>query len=116
MDITITSPLGLEAYPLSVPKAKRHLNDAETAKRAQLPLCETMGWGHHPAAYSLWGGAAARSLLFEVLRRATADQQGWAKTQRILDLRRILAVTLAREVAKQWAVHCRVLESVSEGT
>lgn len=113
VDLTITSPLGLDAYPLNTEKARRHLNEAEKEKRTkQITQCEAMGWGHHPAAYSPWGGQgnAAKSLLFEVLKRATADQQGWPKTQRILEMRQNLSLTLAREVAKQLSLRCRVLD------
>ena len=96
-------------------KAQHHLNDAERAKKTkQLSSCEAMGWAHHPAAYSPWGGqgSAARGLLYEVLKRATADQQGWSKTQRILELRQNLSLTLAREVAKQLSLRCRVQDSL----
>ena len=113
VDITITSPLGMEAFPLSIEKAKRHLNDAEKEKKTkQLPSCQAMGWAHHPAAYSPWGGqgTAARSLLWEVLKHATADLQGWAKTQRILELRQNPSISLAREVARQLSLRCQVLE------
>ena len=34
VDFTVTSPLGLDAFPLNLEKARRHLNDAEAAKRA----------------------------------------------------------------------------------
>ena len=115
VDLTISSPLSLDCFPLNIERAKRHLNEKEKDKKSkQLAQCEAMGWGHHPAAYSPWGGqgTAARSLLFEVLKRATADQQGWAKTQRILELRQNLSITLAREVAKQLSLRCRVLESL----
>ena len=115
VDFTTTSPLRLDPYPLSLEKAKRHLNEAEKAKRAkQLSSCHAMGWGHHPAAYSPWGGqgTAARSLLYEVLKRATADQQGWSKPQRILEMRQNISMTLAREVAKQLSLRCRVQESL----
>ena len=114
VDFTVTSPLTPDAFPLSLEKAKRH-NEAEKAKKAkQLSSCHAMGWGHHPAAYSPWGGqgTAARSLLYEVLKRATADQQGWSKTQRILEMRQNISMTLAREVAKQLSLRCRVQESL----
>ena len=85
VDITITSPTALDALPFCLHRARRHLNDAERDKRNKhLSQCEAMGWGHHPAAYSPWGGGqgtAAKSLLFEVLKRATSDQQGWPKVQ-----------------------------------
>jgi len=114
VDFNVTSPLSWDLYPLNLDRARRHLNNAEKDKRAkQLHQCETVGWGHHPAAYSLWGGqgSAAKALLFEVLKRATADQQGWPKTQRILELRQNLSLTLAREVAKQLSLRCRLLDT-----
>ena len=43
-------------------------------------------------------GTAAKSLLFEVLKRATSDQQGWPKVQRIPELRQNLSISLVREV------------------
>ena len=69
VDITITSPTSLDACPYNIDGARRHLNAHEKEKRSkQLAQCEGMGWGHHPAAYSPWGGqgTAAKSLLFEV--------------------------------------------------
>jgi len=56
-------------------------------------------------------------LLLEVLKRATADPQGWPKTQRILRLRQNLSLTLAREVSVkcqvwQLSLRCRVLDSL----
>ena len=90
VDLTITSPTSLDCFPLCLEKSRKHLNEAENGKRAkQLRLCDTMGWAHHPAAYSPWGGqgSAAKGLLHEVLKRATADQQGWPKIQRILEHR-----------------------------
>ena len=119
VDFTITSPTSLDCYPLNPENSRnsrRHLNEAEKkAKRVkQSPSCDAMGWAHHPAAYSPWGGqgAAAKGLLHELLKRATADQQGWPKVQRILELRQNLSLTLAREVAKQLAMRCRVLDSM----
>ena len=115
VDFTVTSPLSLDAFPLNLEKARRHLNDAEAAKRAkQLAQCQEAGWGHHPAAYSPWGGqgTAARNLLWEVLKRATADLEGWAKTQRILDLRQNMSLALVRGMARQLALRCQVLESI----
>ena len=65
-----------------------------------------MGWGHHPAAYTPWGGQgpAALALLHEATMRATADLEGWPKAQRIMELRQGLSITLAREVAGQLAL------------
>ena len=75
-----------------------------------------MGWGHHPAAYSPWGGEgpAARALLFEVTKRATADLQGWPRTQRMLEIRQGLSLALARGVAAQLALRCPVAEACTK--
>jgi len=40
-------------------------------------------------------------LLFEALKRATADQEGWAKTQRILEMRHNVSTTLARKETRR---------------
>ena len=115
VDFTISSPCNLDCYPPSPERARRHLAKIEAEKTAlQKEMCEQMGWGHHPAGYSPWGGqgAHARSLLYEVLRRATADLVGWPKAQRLAELRQNLALTLAREVAKQLAVRCQVIDAV----
>ena len=114
VDFTISSPTTLDAHPLSLERAQRHLQDAEGEKtNKQKASCEAMGWGHHPAAYSPWGGQgpAARALLQEATMRATADLEGWPKTQRILELRQGLSITLAREVGRQLALRCRVLDT-----
>ena len=86
VDFTITSPTSLDCYPLNPENSRnsrRHLNEAEKkAKRVkQSPPCDAMGWAHHPAADSPWAGqgAATKGLLHELLKRATADQQGWPK-------------------------------------
>ena len=76
---------------------------------------EKKRWGHHPAAYSPWGGPA-KSLLFEVLKRATAGQEGWPKIQRILEMRQGLSISLEREVAKQLSLRCRVHDSLDPTT
>lgn len=115
VDFTVSSPCTLDCYPLSPERARRHLSDIEAKKTAlQKDMCHQMGWGHHPAGYSPWGGqgAHARSLLYEVLRRATADLVGWAKAQRLAELRQNLALTLAREVARQLSLRCRVIDAM----
>ena len=117
VDFTICSPCTLDNYPLSPERARRHLAKIEAEKTAlQKEMCEQMGWGHHPAGYSPWGGqgAHARSLLYEVLRRATADLVGWPKAQRLAELRQNLALTLAREVARQLAVRCQVIDAMEQ--
>ena len=79
LDITIVSPTALGEYPLCPTKARRLLAQAETAKTAkEAESCARMGWCHHPAAYSTWGGQgpAASAFMAEVLHRATADLGG----------------------------------------
>ena len=114
VDLTVTHPLGLDAHPVSLERAKKHLAAAESAKQTkEAASCALMGWGHHPAAYSPWGGEgpAARALLFEVTKRATADLQGWPRTQRMLEIRQGLSLALARGVAAQLALRCRLEEA-----
>jgi len=59
-----------------------------------------VGWARKPSK---------KNFLFEVLKRAAADQ-GWPKTQRILELCQNISLTLTREVAKQLSLHCQVLD------
>jgi len=70
------------------------------------------GWGFHPASLSPWGGMgpAAKALLFDVFRKASEDLNGWAKQQRIHEAYQGLSLTLARGVARQLGVRCRVLD------
>ena len=66
-------------------------------------LCKIAGWGFLPAAYNPWGGQGpgAKHLLWEILKRATADMEGWAKTQRRMEIQESLSLALARGVAEQ---------------
>ena len=41
-----------------------------------------------------------------------ADLEGWSKTQRILEVRQGLSITLARELAGQLALRCKVPDHV----
>ena len=68
-------------------------------------------------AYSTWGGEGpgAKRIFHEVLHRATADLQGWQKTERTQELRQTLSLTLAREVARQLRVRCRVNDADGGG-
>ena len=113
MDFTVTHPLCLDAHPVSLEQARRYLSQAEAdKKKKEVPSCLAMGWGHHPAAYSPWGGQgpAAKALLHDVCRRATADLEGWPKTQRMLEIRQGISLSLARGVASQLAMRCRISE------
>ena len=69
-----------------------------------------MGWECLPMAYSTWGGEGpgAKRVFREVLKRSTADLQGWQRTVRAVEMRQALSLTLAREVARQLRMRCRV--------
>ena len=68
-------------------------------------------------ACSTWGGEGpgAKRIFHEVLHRATADLQGWQKTERTREIRQALSLTLAREVARQLRVRCRVNDAEEAG-
>ena len=111
VDFRVSSPLTLDCYPLSLHKAKRHLHVAEGEKIAENePRCSAVGWGCHAVAYSPWGGQGpgAKALLHEVMRRATADLEGWPKAAKIAEHTQAISLALAREVARQLRVRCRV--------
>ncbi len=117
LDVTVVSPTTLGDWPLSLEAAKGRLRAAETAKTVkEAESCARMGWGHHPAAYSTWGGQGpgAQSFMVEVLKQATADLEGWPKIRRILEIRQGVSVTLMRQVARQLALRCRVLDTLEE--
>ena len=116
VDFVCTHPAGLAQHPLVVDNAKRHCNLAEARKvQADGPPCEEKGWGFSPFALSTWGGlgTSAKAVLFEVTKRATADLQGWPKTQALLQIREGLSVTLMRAIARQLTVKGRVEEALS---
>ena len=71
--------------------------------------------GFSPFALSTWGGlgTSAKTVLFEVTKRATADLQGWPKTRALLQIREGLSVTLMRAIARQLTVKGRVEEALS---
>ena len=115
VDFTVTSPLASDNLPLSLEKGKRHLAAAEDAKFTQeqrVRACETMRWGLTPAAFSPWGGMGphARDLLFNTIKRATADTQGFTKDTRTREIKEALSFSLARQVAQQLSLRCRVLD------
>ena len=115
VDIVCTHPMGLAEHPLMMDNASRHCNLAEARKmQANSPPCEAKGWGFSPFALNTWGGlgSSAKAVLFEVTKRATADLQGWPKTQALLEIRDALSVTLMREVARQLSVKGRVQEAL----
>jgi len=114
VDFSISCPTGLSCHPLSLKKAKRHLRDVEMSKRdKEGPQCAMSGWGFHPVSLSPWGGMgpAAKSLIFDILRKASGDLTGWAKQQRIRECYQGLSLTLARGVARQLGSRCKVLDA-----
>ena len=52
--------------------------------------------------------------MVEVLKQATADLEGWPKIRRILEIRQGVSVTLMRQIARQLALRCRVLDTLEE--
>ena len=114
IDITISHPLQADCHPLSLDHAKRHLSAAEQRKLTKHhESCTLMHWSSHPAAFNPWGGTgpAARSLLTDILRRATSDLDEKSRNLRITEIRQGLSMALAREVAKQLALRTRIVES-----
>ena len=114
VDLTVTHPLGLSAHPIVVQNVAQHCRRAETAKvTAEGDLCRQAGWGFNPAAFTPWGGCgpSARTLLYEVGRRATAALSGWPKLRRLREIREGLSLTMAREVARQLSLRNRVQDA-----
>ena len=114
IDLTISHPLQADCYPLSLDRARRHLPAAEQYKlNKHRDSCSLMHWSSHPAAFNPWGGSgpAARSLLTDILRRATSDLDEKSRSHRITEIRQGLSMALAREVAKQLALRTRIVES-----
>ena len=72
-------------------------------------------WGCMGIAYNPWGGQGpeAKTLLFEVLKKACGDLQGWPKTLRQQELRTEVSLTLAREVARQLSMRVQVQDLVA---
>ena len=95
---------------------KQHLSLAEWEKiRKEGPLCAQAVWGFHPAALSPWGGmgSAAKWLLDETLKRITADLPLAAHSARVQEIKQKISITLAREVARQLSLRCRVSDPSS---
>ena len=113
VDFTVTNPLTADNYPLQPGIGKAHMAAAERANVVKEgPLCVTVCWGFHPAAFSPWGGMGpqARWLLEETTKRITADLPMAAHSARVAEVRQNLSLTLAREVARQLALRCRVID------
>ena len=116
IDFVCTHPAGVAQHPLVVDNTTKHCNRAERRKvLADGPSCEAQGWGFSPFAISTWGGlgSSAKSVLFEVTKRITADLQGWPKTHALEDIRCGLSVTLMRHIARQMSVKGQVEDTTS---
>ena len=57
-------------------------------------------------------GPSAKSLLFEVKKRALSDTPRHSKETRELELHQNISITLAREVARQLSLRCRIVEDL----
>jgi len=111
VDFVCTHPAGVAQHPLVVEHTAKHCNRAKTQKvHADGPVCEAKGWGFSPFALTTWGGLgfSAKSVLFEVTNRATADLHGWAKTHAMETIHQGLSVTLMRQIARQLSAKGRV--------
>jgi hypothetical protein len=114
VDFTVSNPISADNFPLRPGMGKQHLSHAEREKlRKEGPLCAQAAWGFHPAALSPWGGMgpAAKWLLEETLKRITADLPLAAHSARVQEVRQNLSLTLAREVARQLSLRCRVTDT-----
>ena len=119
VDFTVSQPLARDCYPLSLDRAKRHLTLAEDQKYSQerqTLAATTMRWGLLPAAFSLWGGmgTGAKHLLFEVTKRAKSDTPVQSKEFRNLEILQHLSMALARQLASQLSLRCRILEDLGD--
>jgi hypothetical protein len=118
VDFVCSHPAGLAEHPLVPDNAAKHCNRAEGRKlQKDGPPCEAKGWGFSPFALSTWGGlgSSAKAVLFEVTKRATADKQGWPKTQALDEIREGLSVTLMRHIARQLSLKGRVEDAHANG-
>jgi hypothetical protein len=116
IDFVCTHPAGVAQHPLVVENTTKHCNRVEARKvQADGPACEAKGWGFSPFALSTWGGlgSSAKSVLFEVTKRMTADLQGWPRTQALENIRQGLSVTLMRQIARQLSAKGRVEDACS---
>ena len=121
VDFTITHPLANDCFPLAHDKAKRHLSQAEDQKMAKersTLAATSMRWGLHPAAVSPWGGGGmgpgTRHLLYEVTKRVKSDTPIQSKEYRTLEVLQMLSMALARQLALQLSLRCRILEDLSD--
>ena len=59
-------------------------------------------------------GPGARHLLYEVTKRAMSDTPVQTKDFRTLEIQQLLSFALAKQVAQQLSVRCRILEDCSD--
>ena len=117
VDLTVSHPFALDQMPLRTEKCHRHLAEAEASKqKLNAADCAAARWGCMGIAYNPWGGQGpdAKTLLFETLKKACGDLQGWPKVLREQELRIELALTLAREVARQLRLRVQVQDAVAQ--
>ena len=74
-----------------------------------------MHWGLQPVALSPWGGLGpnARSWLAEVTKRILVDNPSHSTNTRSTEILQTISLTLAREVARQLSLRCRIVEDIS---
>ena len=113
VDLTFSHPLNVSCHPLSREKAKRHLTDVEHAKKTKEGAqCTAVGWGFHPAAFSLWGGMGpgGKSLWFELAKKLAPDLKCWPRHQMLRDSVEGLSLCMARSTASQLWLRCKVAD------
>ena len=119
IDIKVSHPLGLSHHPLSLEKVKKHLPEAEVAKRSKEgSQCLNVGWGFHPAAMSPWGGMGPgfKSLWFEISKKLSPDLRGWPGQQALREQAAGLSLTMARATAKQLWLRCKIADQCADST
>ena len=111
IDLTGAHPLQQKFHPLDLSKVERFCKGEEARKIDEEKVsCDAVGWIFRPAAFTPWGGCgpAARDLLFETGRRAVSDLSGATRALRLREITQDLSLTLARQVAGQLDLRCRV--------
>ena len=86
------------------------------AKERSTLAATSMRWGLHPVAVSPWGGMGpgTRHLLYEVTKRVKSDTPVQSKEYRTLEVLQLLSMALARQLALQLSLRCRILEDLSD--
>ena len=61
----------------------------------------------------LGGGAgpSAKHLLFETIKRVSADAVGLAAESKAREFREVISMAIAREVARQLSLRCQILDT-----